>query len=130
MYVPLVAKLLLLFGLPVAIGVFWQRRLRTHWNILALASLAFLVHFSAMKLLNPITSQFDEVLEPVPGLNHQWELRIAIYLYLAIVAIGLGQILIHVPDLIEIQAGAFVIAMLCLIPIFLLGKPMTEKRPM
>lgn len=251
LYVPLVAKLLLLFGLPVAIGVFWQRRLRTHWNILALASLAFLVYYAAMKLLNPITSQFDEVLEPVPGLNHQWEHRIAIqtslsvmregikwltlrfateipfiakrnfswqdgvmlgitygciamlvsagslsadiynqtialneftwqmaliasfrwavifmvfnvgtflivafsvqrrailpfiaavlwnvlmmnsipiYLYLAILAIGLGQILRHVPDLIEIQAGAFVIAMLCLIPIFLLRKPMTEKR--
>lgn len=83
--IPPIAKLLLLFGLPVAIFVFWQRRLRTHWNILALASLAFLVHFAVIKLLNPITSRFDEVLEPVPGLNHQWELRLAIQLSLGIV---------------------------------------------
>ncbi len=74
----LIAKLLLLFGLPVAIAVFWQRRLRTHWNVAALASLAFLVNYSVFQLLDPVTSHYKEVLEPVPGLNHQWGLRIAI----------------------------------------------------
>lgn len=249
--IPPITKLLLLFGLPVAIAVFWQMRLRTHWNILALGSLAYLVYYAVIELLNPITSQFSEVLEPVPGLNHQWELRIAIQtslsimregirwltlryatkipfiakkdffwrdgvmlgitygciamlgsagslsadiynqtialseftweialitsfrwavifmvfdvgtflivafsvqrrtilpfltavlwyvlmmnsiptlIYLSVYVPMIGRMLRPVPDLIEIQTGAFAISMLCLIPIFLLRKPMTERK--
>ena len=86
--IPPIAKLLLLFGLPVSIAVFWQRRLRTHWNVAALASLAFLVNYSVMLLLNPVTSHYEEVLKPVPGLNHQWGLRIAIQISFSIMREG------------------------------------------
>ena len=62
----LIAKLLLLFGLPIAIAIFWQRRVQAHWNILLFAFGAFAVNYLVQKFLGPVFPLLvDRVMPPI-----------------------------------------------------------------
>lgn len=62
----LIPKLLLLFGLPIVITIFWHRRVNAHWNILLVVFGAFAVNYLLQRFFGPVlTLLVERIIPPI-----------------------------------------------------------------